>query len=97
MKIAPPPEMKSWLHPVTGYTLFVMSQCDVIFTFANQCLGEVCCHNMRIQRRWSSDRAGGAVKELRARETSAVRCVGCGINGQIVKRLLLSRTNHHDI
>ena len=29
---------------VTGYTLFVTSQCDVIFTFANQPFGEVCSH-----------------------------------------------------
>jgi len=27
---------------VTGYALFVASRYDVIFTFANQCLGEVC-------------------------------------------------------
>jgi len=27
---------------VTGYTLFVTSQYDIIFTFANQRLGEVC-------------------------------------------------------
>jgi len=27
---------------VTGYTLFVTSQYDVIFTFANQRFGEVC-------------------------------------------------------
>jgi len=27
---------------VTGYTLFVMSQYDVIFTFAKQRFGEVC-------------------------------------------------------
>jgi len=26
---------------VTGHTLFVTSQYDVIFTFANQCFGEV--------------------------------------------------------
>jgi len=33
---------------VTGYTLFVTSQYDVIFTFANQRFGEVCWHNMHI-------------------------------------------------
>ena len=33
---------------VTGYTLFVTSQYDVIFTFANQCFGEVCWHNIHI-------------------------------------------------
>jgi len=27
---------------VTGYTLFVTSQYDAIFTFANQRIGEVC-------------------------------------------------------
>jgi len=27
---------------VTGYMLFVTSQYDVIFTFANQCFGEIC-------------------------------------------------------
>jgi len=43
---------------VTGYTLFVTSQYDVIFTFANQRFGEVCWHNMSIQRRRSSGREG---------------------------------------
>jgi len=33
---------------VTGCTLFVTSQDDVIFTFANHCFGEVCWHNMHI-------------------------------------------------
>jgi len=33
---------------VTGYTLFVTSQHDVILTFANQRYGEVCWHNMHI-------------------------------------------------
>jgi len=33
---------------VTEYTLFVTSQYDVIFTFANQRFGEVCWHNMHI-------------------------------------------------
>jgi len=27
---------------VTGYTLFVMSKCDGIFTFVNHRFGEVC-------------------------------------------------------
>jgi len=27
---------------VTGYTMFVTSQCDIIFPFANQCFGYVC-------------------------------------------------------
>jgi len=31
---------------VTGYTLFVTSQYDIIFPFANQRFGEVCWHNM---------------------------------------------------
>ena len=47
---------------VTGYTLFVTSQYDVIFTFANQLFGEVCWHNMNIQGRQSNGRAGGAVR-----------------------------------
>ena len=55
---------------VIGYTLFLTSQYDVIFTFANQCFGEVCWHNMHIQGHCSSGRAGGAVKELRAMETT---------------------------
>jgi len=33
---------------VTGYTLFVTSHHDIIFTFANQHFGEVCWHNMHI-------------------------------------------------
>jgi len=41
---------------VTGYTLFVMIQYDVIFMFANQRFGEVCWHNMRVQGRQSSGR-----------------------------------------
>jgi len=32
-----------------------------------------------------------------AKRAVAVRCMGCGINGQIVKRLLLSGTNGHDV
>jgi len=51
------------------HTLFVMSQYDIIFTFANQRFGEVCWHNMHIQGRRSSGRSGGAVKQLRAMET----------------------------
>ena len=51
------------------HTLFVTSQCDVIFTLANQRFGEVCWHNMHIQGRRSSCRAGGAVKQLREMET----------------------------
>jgi len=35
-------------HTVTGYMLFVTSQYDVIFNFANQSFGEVCWHNMHI-------------------------------------------------
>jgi len=46
---------------VAGYTLFVTLQHDVIITFANQCFGEVCWHNMHIQGRRSSGRAGGGV------------------------------------
>jgi len=43
---------------VAGYTLFVTSRYDVIFTFASQRFGEVCWHNMHIQGRRSSGRAG---------------------------------------
>jgi len=32
----------------TGYTLFVMFQYDVTFTFPNQRFGEVCCGHMHI-------------------------------------------------
>jgi len=46
----------------TGYALFLTSQYDVIFTFANQCFGEVCWHNLHIQGRRSSGKAGEAVK-----------------------------------
>ena len=45
---------------VTGYTLFVTSQYDVIFTFANQRFGEICWHNMHVQGRQSSGRAGSS-------------------------------------
>jgi len=31
---------------VTGYKLFVTSQYDVIFTFANQGLGKICWHSI---------------------------------------------------
>jgi len=31
---------------VTGYSLFVTSEYDFIFTFANQRFGEGCSHNM---------------------------------------------------
>jgi len=53
---------------VTGYTLFVTSQYDVILTFANQRFGEDCCHNLHIQGprssgRGCSSRAGGSVVE----------------------------------
>ena len=41
---------------VTGYTLLVTSQYDLIFTFANQRFSEVCWHNMHIQGRWSRSR-----------------------------------------
>jgi len=41
---------------VPGYALFVTSQYDVIFTFANQRFAEVCSHNMHIQGRQSSGR-----------------------------------------
>ena len=34
---------------VIGYTLFVTSQYDVSFTFANHCFGEVCWHSMHIK------------------------------------------------
>ena len=54
---------------VTRYTLFVSSQYDVIFTFAIQNSGEVCWHNVQIQGRWNSGRAGGTVKELRAMQS----------------------------
>jgi len=47
---------------VTGYTLFVTSQYDVVFTFANQCFGD-------IRGRRNSGRAGREVKMLRAMET----------------------------
>jgi len=54
---------------VTGYAMFVTSQYDVMFTFANKRFGEVCWHNMHVQGRRSSGRAGGAVKMLGAMET----------------------------
>jgi len=54
---------------VTGYTLFVTSQYEVIFTFANQRFGKVCRHNMHIQGRRGSGWARRAVKELRTTET----------------------------
>jgi len=46
---------------VTGYTLFVTSQFDVIFTFANQRFGKVWWHNMHIQGRRGSGCAGRTV------------------------------------
>jgi len=49
-----------WIHS----TLFVTSQCDVIFTFANQRFGEVCWHDMHIQGRRSSCRAWGGSKRV---------------------------------
>ena len=58
---------------VTGYTLFVTSQYDVIFTFANKRFGEVCWHNMHIQGCRSSGWLGGAVKQLRAMETCQIQ------------------------
>jgi len=54
---------------VTRYTLFVASQYDVISTFADQRFDEVCWHNMHIQGRRSSGRAGGAAKQWSAMET----------------------------
>jgi len=42
---------------VAGYTLFVTSQYDVIFAFANQRFGEVSQHDMNIQGRRSRGRA----------------------------------------
>ena len=59
---------------VTGYTMFVMSQSDVIFTFANQRFDEVCWHNLHIQGRRSSSRAGRAIKMLREMETYKINC-----------------------
>ena len=52
----PNSNIKQWRMVViaTGYALFVTSQYDVIFTFANQRFGEVCWHNMHIQGRRSS-------------------------------------------
>ena len=38
------------------FTMFVTSQYDVIFTFANERFGEVCWHNVHIQGRRSSGR-----------------------------------------
>ena len=35
---------------VTGYALFVTSQYDVMFTFANEGFGKVCWHNMHVIR-----------------------------------------------
>ena len=52
---------------VTGYTLSVTPQYDVVFTFANQCFGKVCWHNMHNQERRSSGR--GSSKKIRAMET----------------------------
>ena len=65
----PNSSIEQWRMVVTGYTLFVTSQHDVIFAFTNQRFGEVCWHNMHIQGRRSSGRAGGAVKMLGAMET----------------------------
>jgi len=42
---------------VTGHTMSVTSQYDVIFRFANQRFGQVCWHNIHIQGRRSSGRA----------------------------------------
>ena len=69
----PNSSIEQWHRPmvgiVTGYTMFVTSQYDVIFTFPNQRFGEVCWHNMHIQGRRTSSRAGKAIKLLRAMET----------------------------
>jgi len=54
---------------VTIYMLFVTSQYDNIFMFANQSFGEVCWHNIHDQGCRSSGRAGGTVKKFRAMET----------------------------
>jgi len=45
-----PKYIEQWRKGVilTGYTLFVTSQYDVMFTFANQRFGEVCWHNLHI-------------------------------------------------
>ena len=66
--VLPNSSIEQWcmLVIVTGYTLFVTSQYDVIFTFANQRFCDISWHNMHIQGRRSSGRAGGAVKQLRA-------------------------------
>jgi len=42
---------------VSGYTLFVTSQYDVIFTFANQHFGEVCWHNVHTS--WTPEQRQG--------------------------------------
>jgi len=62
-------EQWSMTVSVSGYTLFVTSQYDVIFTLANQRFGEVFWHDMHIQGSRRTCRAGGAVKELKAMET----------------------------
>ena len=72
---APLPNSRTeqWRRPAvviaTVYALFVTSQNDVTFTFANQRFGEICWHNRRIQWRRSSGRAGRPVKMLRTMET----------------------------
>jgi len=61
----PNSSIEQWRTPmvaiVTGYTLFMTSRYDVIFKFAYQRFGEVCWHNVRIQGRRSSGKAGRAV------------------------------------
>jgi len=58
-----------WRSLLLDIRCFVTSQYGVICTFANQRFGEVCWHNVQIQRRRGSGRAGGLVKELRAMES----------------------------
>ena len=66
----PNPSIEQWrmVVIVTGYTMFVTSQYDVISTFANQRFGKVCWHNTHIKGRRGSGRAGRALKKLRKTE-----------------------------
>jgi len=58
----PTSSIKQWRMVViiTGYTLFLTSQYDVIFTFPNQRFGEVCLHTIHIQGR----RKSGTTRQL---------------------------------
>jgi len=55
----------NWIYAVCDATMLVTSYSR---------FGEVCWYNVHIQGCWNSGRAGGAVKELRARETYKKNC-----------------------